>query len=383
MSHHANASHQRRSSPTAPLVFLTALVLGLVPAASTAGAPARAPAKPVIGKSVATPAQPIAGRPLSVSFKVTRSDTGTPLLRGVMICEPSIAGQVIPHKESFSRGTGRLSFVVPSNAGGKLLKLKVTIKTPAGSATRTSALRVTGLPTVSIGDTSTSEGSSGTTTLSFPVTLSSVSSQPVSIAYATTDGTATAPADYASASGTLTFAPGQRTRSIAVAVVADLDIEQDETVQMTISNPAGATIAKGTATGTITNDDTAVPITQGSYKGLIDGNYLFFDVVDRYVTHFRSNYIRMDCVPGNIYVYGQLDWGSSRFVIGPDGTFKASDTSTGTVSGRPATFYDEVTGRFDGPRASGTVLATVDYVRDGVQLKCTSGQKPWTASLQP
>ena len=75
----------------------------------------------------------------------------------------------------------------------------------------------------------------------------------------------------------------------------------------------GATIAVGTATGTITNDDTQVPITPGAYKGLIDGNFLFLDVVDRYVTHFRSNYIRMDCGSSGYYVYGSLDWGDSRF----------------------------------------------------------------------
>lgn len=385
MSHYASASLRRRGSPAALLVVVAALVLvlGLVPTASTAGAPASAPGKPVIGKPAAVPAQPVAGKPLAVSFRVTRSGTGTPLLRGLMVCEPSIGGQAIPHKESFRGGTGRVSFVVPANASGKLLRVKVTITTPAGSATKVSALRVLGLPELSIGEASTSEGSSGTTTLSFPVTLSAASAQPVSVAYATADGTATAPGDYASTSGTLTFAPGQRTRSIAVDVVADLDIEQDETVVMALSDPVNATIATGRATGTITNDDTAVPITQGSYKGLLEGNFLFFDVVDRYVTHFRSNYIRMDCTPGSIYVYGQLDWGSSRFVIGPDGTFKASDTSSGTISGRPATFYEEVTGRFDGPRASGTVLASAEYVRDGVQLKCTNGQKPWTASLQP
>ena len=53
-----------------------------------------------------------------------------------------------------------------------------------------------------------------------------------------------------------------------------------------------------------------------------------------------------------------------------------------TVSGNPAKFHDELTGRFDGTNVSGTVLGSVEYVRDGQSLSCTSGQRPWAASLQ-
>jgi hypothetical protein len=264
-----------------------------------------------------------------------------------------------------------------------LLKVKVTIKAGTQSATKVATFSVQGLPTLSIGDASATEGNAGTTTLSFPVTLSAPATQTVSVSYATADGTATAPSDYAAASGTLTFTSGEKAKAIQVGVVADLAIEPDETFTVTVSSPVNVTIADGTATGTITNDDTAVPITAGLYKGLLDGNFLFFDVVERYVTHFRSNYIRENCDSGGIYVYGTLDWDGVRFIIAPDGTFRASDTSPGTVSGRPATFHDEVTGRFEGTNASGTVLGSVEYVRNGVLLKCTSGQRPWTASLQP
>jgi hypothetical protein len=100
------------------------------------------------------------------------------------------------------------------------------------------------------------------------------------------------------------------------------------------------------------------------------------------VTHFRSNYVRMDCGSTGIYVYGDLDWGDSRFAIRPDGSFSATADSTGTVSGNPAKFHDELAGRFDGTNVSGTVLGSVEYVRDGQSLSCTSGQRPWTASLQ-
>ena len=50
----------------------------------------------------------------------------------------------------------------------------------------------------------------------------------------------------------------------------------------------------------------------------------------------------MDCGSTGYYVYGSLEWGDSRFAIGPDGTFNASADSDGTVSGRPARFHDEI-----------------------------------------
>jgi hypothetical protein len=338
--------------------------------------------RPVIAKPVATPAQPAAGKPFSVSFKVTRSDTGKPFVGGQMKGDPRIAGRPVRHTESFRRGTARVSLVVPGSAMGKTLRVSVAIKDGATTSTRSATYRVQGRPSVSVGDASVAEGNAGTTPLSFPVTLSAASTQPVSVTYATADGTATAPSDYTAANGTLTFNPGETSKTISVAVAADLAIEPDETLSIALSGAVGATIATGTATGRITNDDTQVPVTAGAYKGIIEGNALFLDVVDRYVTHFRSNYVRMDCGSTGIYVYGDLDWGDSRFTIRPDGTFSASADSTGTVSGNPAKFHDELTGRFDGKNVSGTVLGSVEYDRDGMHLSCTSGQRPWTASLQ-
>ena len=65
------------------------------------------------------------------------------------------------------------------------------------------------LPTLSVADASATEGNSGTQELAFTVTLSAPATTPVTVAYATGNGTATAGSDYTSASGTLTFAPGE------------------------------------------------------------------------------------------------------------------------------------------------------------------------------
>ncbi len=358
-----------------------AISLTLVPVASNSTM--KDGGRPVVAKPVPIPAQPVAGRPFAVSFKVTRSDTGTPFLRGRMTGSPSVAGRVVQHTQSFRGGTARVALVVPANAAGKTLKVTVAVKDGKTSAGRVAAFRVQGPPSISIGESSATEGDTGTTTMSFPVTLSTASAQPVSVTYATADGTATAPSDYGKASGTLTFDPGEKSKTISIAVVADTAIEQDEAFSVTISGAVGATIAVGHGERKDHERRHTGPVTPGAYKGLIDGNFLFLDVVDRYVTHFRSNYLRMDCGSTGYYVYGSLEWGDSRFAIGPDGTFNASDDSDGTVSGRPAKFHDEIAGRFDGTTASGTVLGSVEYDRDGTHLSCTSGPRPWTASLQP
>ena len=80
---------------------------------------------------------------------------------------------------------------------------------------------------------------------------------PVSVAYSTEDGTATAGSDYAAASGTLTFAAGETSKMIHVDIEGDALAEGNENFKVNLSNPVGATIADGTATGTIVNDDPA------------------------------------------------------------------------------------------------------------------------------
>lgn len=97
--------------------------------------------KPVIGAPIATPARAVAGKRMAVVFPVTRSDTGKPLTTGKMICDPSVLGMVIRHAESFSSGKARLSFLIPKSAKGKLVKVKVTIKAGAQSATRIATFR--------------------------------------------------------------------------------------------------------------------------------------------------------------------------------------------------------------------------------------------------
>jgi outer membrane autotransporter protein len=117
---------------------------------------------------------------------------------------------------------------------------------------------------MSIGDVSINEGNSGVSNAQFTVSLSAASGQGVTVGFATADGTATQPADYTAASGTLTFAPGQTTGTVTVPVIGETVPEANETFLVNLSGASNATVSDGQATGTIINDDVPVTVSPGA-----------------------------------------------------------------------------------------------------------------------
>jgi hypothetical protein len=93
--------------------------------------------------------------------------------------------------------------------------------------------------------------------LVFRVRLSQAAIEPVSVDYATVDGTATvADSDYTPTSGTLNFAPGDTALDVVVALGVDATPERNETFGIILTNPTGdVTIGMPSATGTILDDD--------------------------------------------------------------------------------------------------------------------------------
>ncbi|WP_295133221.1 Calx-beta domain-containing protein [uncultured Reyranella sp.] len=116
------------------------------------------------------------------------------------------------------------------------------------------------VPRIAITDATVKEGNSGTRDLSFTVTLSQATTSTVTVAYGTADGTAKAGQDYIAQTGTLTFAPGETSRTINVKVAGDTAIEANETLKINLTSPTGATIANSSATGTIVNDDARISV---------------------------------------------------------------------------------------------------------------------------
>ena len=108
-------------------------------------------------------------------------------------------------------------------------------------------------PALGVANATAAEGAGAT--LDFAVTLNPASSGTVTVDYATSDGTATKGSDYTAASGRLTFAAGETSKTVSVALLDDAHDEGSETLTLTLSNASGASISDATATGTITNAD--------------------------------------------------------------------------------------------------------------------------------
>jgi probable HAF family extracellular repeat protein len=110
-------------------------------------------------------------------------------------------------------------------------------------------------PRISISSATKNEGNSGTTPFVFTVSLSTASDAPVSVGFATADGSARAPGDYTALAGSLTFAAGTTSKTVTIGVKGDRMREWQEVFYVNLSNAAGALIQTTQGTGVVRNDD--------------------------------------------------------------------------------------------------------------------------------
>ncbi len=152
----------------------------------------------------------------------------------------------------------------------------VTLSAASGATIGTASAigTITNDDSVSVGivDASGPEGAIGSTnTLSFVVTQTGASSLPVTVQYVSANGTAIAPGDYAPVSGTVTFAPGESSKTVVVNIVGDGIVENTETFTITLSNltPVSpfVTLGRAIATGTISDDDVFVQVPALDWRG--------------------------------------------------------------------------------------------------------------------
>ncbi len=110
-----------------------------------------------------------------------------------------------------------------------------------------------------INDVSKAEGNSGTTPFTFTVSLNAISSAPVTVKYATANGTATAGSDYTATSGTLTIPADQISKTLTINIIGDTTNESQEQFFVNLSSPSGATLTDAQGVGIVTNDDGMAP----------------------------------------------------------------------------------------------------------------------------
>lgn len=152
-------------------------------------------------------------------------------------------------------------------------KAKIVDRTGIVTITNDDVTPPSAPPALTVKDASTQEGDA----LVFQVSLDKAPSTAVTFDYATSDGTAKAPGDYTATSGKGTIAANATSTSISVPTTEDSTPESTETMTLTISNVVGATVADGTATGTILDDDTASALSVAD-SSAVEGKAVEFTV---------------------------------------------------------------------------------------------------------
>ena len=177
--------------------------------------------------------------------------TGTGSFRGPVIVDAGTSPDAVAVGDF--NGDGRPD-VVTSNSSSD--NVSVLLNDGTWPATDT--------PSITVNDVTVTEGNSGTTAATFTVSLSAAYGQPVTIHYATADGSAIAGSDYQAASGTLTFAPGVTSQTITVLVNGDRDAESSESFLLLLTSPTNAFVDDPSGTGTILDDEPFVDISGSS-----------------------------------------------------------------------------------------------------------------------
>ena len=117
-------------------------------------------------------------------------------------------------------------------------------------------------------DVSATEGG----TVTFTVSMPEASAETVTVDYATADDTAVAGVDYTPTAGTLTFAPGQTSQTVTVALLQDSLAEADETFLLKLSGAVNALILDGSGQATILDDDPRPVVSIGDAPHVTEGD---------------------------------------------------------------------------------------------------------------
>ena len=154
---------------------------------------------------------------------------------------------------TFNSGQTSRTVTIPIGADGAVENdetFTVTLTTPSNATLGKGIATVTIVdddlgpgttPSLSVPDVLVqAEGDSGTRPVTVTVRLASPPGRTVGVTYTTADDTATAPADYAAASGRLEFAPGETSKTFETTIQGDELVETDHSFKVTLSDPSNA-----------------------------------------------------------------------------------------------------------------------------------------------
>ena len=219
--------------------------------------------------SAATGAPTISGS-AQVGHILTASTPGISDADGKTKAESGDAGYAYTYQwvrvdgtnETYASGATQETYTAAAADAGKTLKVTVSFVDDRGNAegslTSAATAAMRGSAALSVLDAEAEERTNAV--LIFAVRLDRGASTPVTVRYATADGSAIAGSDYTAASGMLTFALGETQKTVSVLVQQDdAHDEANETLTLTLSSASGAYIADGVATGTIITNSEPMP----------------------------------------------------------------------------------------------------------------------------
>ncbi|MFL6229159.1 MAG: FG-GAP-like repeat-containing protein [Pyrinomonadaceae bacterium] len=203
----------------------------------------------------------------------------------------------------------------------------VTNATPATATGRGVVLNDDPAPKVSISGSSITEGNAGTRNMGFTVNLTNASYQAVMVNYATADATATAGADYTAAAGTITFNPGEVSKTFTVPILGDTTDEIDETFFVNLSDATNASILNAQGTGTIFDDDgPTISVNDVSVKEGGPGNTVATFTVSLSAASPQTVSVRFGTAPGTATSFNDFSPVSNRTVFVQPGNLSATFT---------------------------------------------------------
>jgi uncharacterized repeat protein (TIGR01451 family) len=161
----------------------------------------------------------------------------------------------------------------PTAAGTNLNQTTVARSEPDAYLPNNTAVVVTlaQSPAIAVSDVALYEGNSGFTNALFTVSVAPPPALPVSVSFATANGTAVAPGDFLATNGVLIFAAGETNKVVSVVINGDALNEFDETFNLNLSSPTNASLADGSGLGTLLNDDPLPTVSIGDVT-LAEGN---------------------------------------------------------------------------------------------------------------
>ncbi len=149
------------------------------------------------------------------------------------------------------------------------------------AATPVAGANVCQLPSLSIADASVTRPASGTTPMTFTVSLSAAQGRAVTVHYAAANGTAVAVEDYVATSGDVTIPAGQTSATFTVPIVGGQSDEPNKTFTVKLTAPVHATLGDATAVGTVAANHLLQGCPPGSTANQRFVCHLYWDALGR------------------------------------------------------------------------------------------------------